>query len=114
MTRTAIQCANPKCSRTFTPRRDDHTACSPACRTAAWKARRGYSDPRRARVEREPSRNASSAVRRKVSGPQVPYRRLVAGLTEALSHDPTSRAIALEVARASLPDRQRQRLEART
>lgn len=50
---------------------------------------------------------------RKPSGPQLSYHRLVGDLRDALAHAPSARDIALESAFACLPERQRQRLEAR-
>jgi len=113
-TRPERECANPPCPIRFVPRRDDHESCSPKCRTAVWKLRNGYSDRRRVTRPAEASRNASRTGRRKVSGMQVPLARLERELTAAFAHDSTARTIALECARAALPERQRQRLEARS
>ncbi len=113
MSRPERECANPDCPRRFVPRTDIHRTCSSACRSAVWKLEHGYSDQRQVTRPAEASRNASRTGRRKVSGMQVPYARLERELTEAFEHDSTARTIALECARAALPERQRQRLEAR-
>lgn len=57
-------CDRDGCDSEFVPVRRAHVYCSRICRAAAWKARRGYEDPRRARRAVEASRNASAAVRR--------------------------------------------------
>lgn len=33
------RCPAPRCTTMFEPYRADHVYCSPACRTAAWRAR---------------------------------------------------------------------------
>jgi len=106
-------CEGPGCSNEFVPYRDNQVTCSTPCRVARWKLRRGYSDRRQVTKPAEPYRNASGSTRRKVSGMQVPLARLERELTAAFEHDSTARTIALECARAALPERQRQRLEAR-
>jgi hypothetical protein len=55
----------------------------------------------------------AAAQRAKPSGVQAPYFKLTGFLSEALAHSPVDRDIALECARAALPARQRERLEAR-
>lgn len=71
-------------------------------------------------ARRNPGKSKSAAVcpnvarTRKPSGLQVPFHRVERELTDALSHSPSDRLIAVETVRACLSERQRARLEARS
>lgn len=101
-------CAYEKCrEKEFESSRPDARYCSDSCRAAAWKERRGYGVARPVRTE--PSRP---------SGLQVSYHRAVREVAKVLEGYGSSPAVALRRAEVTLaralPERQRQRLEART
>lgn len=88
--------------------------CSTACRTAAWKERTGYADPR----QRKACRNGKS----RASGMQVSYRKAVEAMIELLERTepirwklkPGEARSAAEWAMSrALSDRQRALLEER-
>lgn len=95
-------CEREGCGRSFEARRRARF-CSAACRSAAWKAQHGYSDPRKAA---QASRNGKHGPNRKPDL-RISYRKAVELPTPVFEHYANSSSMADELLSSLLTDRQR-------
>lgn len=89
--------------------------CSDACRSAAWKDKRGYGYPEVVSGGSESDAHRSNG--RSQGGLQVSYRKAVEAVAASIMHDRSHedcdfcRYVAERALRQALPMRQRDRLE---
>lgn len=107
-------CERNGCNTIFATSQRKARFCSDGCRVAAWKENRGYVDQRRSGSYRNGLRSGDRAY----SGAQVSFNKAVDEVGRTIAHhlnvEPAAaRRVAEAGLMAALPERQRQRLEAR-